>query len=171
MYFDAAPTRNIGSSPLARGLRDAGAGIDRAARIIPARAGFTDVNSLYPSVMRDHPRSRGVYSERWSQDHAEGGSSPLARGLRRGRSTGLRRAGIIPARAGFTGEGGGATIEDADHPRSRGVYAESAKCATMNPGSSPLARGLRMAVVVHVADLRIIPARAGFTEARSREQR
>ena len=33
-----------------------------------------------------------------------------------------------------------------------------------SPGSSPLARGLLLAVVIGVAYLRIIPARAGFTE-------
>ena len=50
-----------GSSPLARGLR---VNIERQARkirIIPARAGFT-ISAVDPvAVLRDHPRSRGVY--------------------------------------------------------------------------------------------------------------
>ena len=50
-----------GSSPLARGLRSWIVSFRWRARIIPARAGFTDNP---PPVMRntwDHPRSRGVY--------------------------------------------------------------------------------------------------------------
>ena len=50
-----------------------------------------------------------------------------------------------------------------DHPRSRGVYGADTCLRTREPGSSPLARGLR-AVTLRV-DLNhgIIPARAGFT--------
>ena len=73
-----------GSSPLARGLRagrprDAG-----TAGIIPARAGFTDVN------------------ERLSMVNA--GSSPLARGLPVPPKSVPAENRIIPARAGFTGQ-------------------------------------------------------------------
>ena len=50
-----------GSSPLARGLRSAHARSSRLPRIIPARAGFTRVKSLWAASLR--------------------GSSPLARGL------------------------------------------------------------------------------------------
>ena len=51
-----------GSSPLARGLRDAGV-LERVhVRIIPARAGFTIVGAGSVYDVKDHPRSRGVYS-------------------------------------------------------------------------------------------------------------
>ena len=50
-----------------------------------------------------------------------------------------------------------------DHPRSRGVYKFSFGISTKRPGSSPLARGLRESAAVRGPDLRIIPARAGFT--------
>ena len=112
-----------GSSPLARGLLlpleirvwDGG--------IIPARAGFTGVGNIQVEHFRDHPRSRGVYPGEIGGSAAGGGSSPLARGLRR--CSGHRRlnARIIPARAGFTGTSRGCPRAGPDHPRSRGVYS------------------------------------------------
>ena len=50
----------------------------------------------------DHPRSRGVYSERIIVTGSVSGSSPLARGLRHHFSAHTGQRGIIPARAGFT---------------------------------------------------------------------
>ena len=50
-----------GSSPLARGLRPLGSPQRGPARIIPARAGFTEVRFLSSLMVTDHPRSRGVY--------------------------------------------------------------------------------------------------------------
>ena len=113
--------------------------------------------------MRDHPRSRGVYS--WQSSFPP-------------------RGGIIPARAGFTAEGN----EDpdrgqdhprsrrvyaqwsarrarsaGDHPRSRGVYRSFSACTWPCTGSSPLARGLLNVDEFCFIPLRIIPARAGFT--------
>ena len=92
------------------------------------------------------------------------GSSPLARGLRWcSLLTGIN-VRIIPARAGFTGYSIEEVIAVADHPRSRGVYRGYPMISVGTRGSSPLARGLRVAVAPQVEDLRIIPARAGFTE-------
>ena len=53
-----------------------------------------------------------------------------------------------------------------DHPRSRGVYYLPVKIVTVYAGSSPLARGLHDVEAVFCVDLRIIPARAGFTAGR-----
>ena len=50
-----------------------------------------------------------------------------------------------------------------DHPRSRGVYVFNAAYRHGVAGSSPLARGLRLALQQHEIFVRIIPARAGFT--------
>ena len=50
-----------------------------------------------------------------------------------------------------------------DHPRSRGVYDQRVDAPVEIQGSSPLARGLRGEAWVVGRDLRIIPARAGFT--------
>ena len=70
--------------------------------IIPARAGFTSHWAEVQVQNRDHPRSRGVYVMGRPVTAAMTGSSPLARGLRRGRRASRNRRRIIPARAGFT---------------------------------------------------------------------
>ena len=91
-----------GSSPLARGLLRA-AGTRRCiSRIIPARAGFTRQVGFHLGILKDHPRSRGVYQTRLIPLVIHVGSSPLARGLRLYAPHTRDRAGIIPARAGFT---------------------------------------------------------------------
>ena len=71
----------VGSSPLARGLR---ANISPSlfeAGIIPARAGFTNDFGGECFECGDHPRSRGVYVRTGAIAGLAGGSSPLARGL------------------------------------------------------------------------------------------
>ena len=96
-YFDQE-----GSSPLARGLRRLGLGRRLERRIIPARAGSTCRCTRKPQMLKDHPRSRGVYVvpvRRWVR---AAGSSPLARGLPRTSRLRRRNRRIIPARAGST---------------------------------------------------------------------
>ena len=91
-----------GSSPLARGLPVLGPVERRFGRIIPARAGFTDHPGRVSALLRDHPRSRGVYEQLRLAYGDLSGSSPLARGLPM-LDLRLRIADrIIPARAGFT---------------------------------------------------------------------
>ena len=98
-----SPSQPItGSSPLARGLHISPNFTTFGTRIIPARAGFTQLLSERMHHERDHPRSRGVYAGWMLGKSLRMGSSPLARGLLR-HSAGYRSAdGIIPARAGFT---------------------------------------------------------------------
>ena len=111
-----------GSSPLARGLRAIWGTICAPGRIIPARAGFTDVAHGHGFVLSDHPRSRGVYPHPKIPPVCRQGSSPLARGLLLDRHA--TRDQIL------------------DHPRSRGVYSERSTRRRRSSGSSPLARGL-----------------------------
>ena len=93
----------------------------------------------------------------------DGGSSPLARGLRSAALSAVCTRGIIPARAGFTVRLIGDRRGAGDHPRSRGVYPPGPISMSQQVGSSPLARGL-LGVYEFVDYLcRIIPARAGFT--------
>ena len=132
-----------GSSPLARGLPHGCRAQQGPSRIIPARAGFTLGCGHLVQDNADHPRSRGVYGKSFMEAGQEGGSSPLARGLRPSHSSPGRAPGIIPARAGFTTECPRLGSSFPDHPRSRGVYR----------GSRPLVLSLGG----------IIPARAGFT--------
>ena len=152
-----------GSSPLARGLQGPGAPQGHRRGIIPARAGFTPSTAGDGTFVRDHPRSRGVYSSVRGPVSTSPGSSPLARGLRgdRGRVAGAPR--IIPARAGFTWSSSPSPSAPSDHPRSRGVYPSSAEVKTSACGSSPLARGLRHRDHRAPGLPGIIPARAGFT--------
>ena len=125
VYYTVYPVglSYMGSSPLARGLRERTARLRRIGGIIPARAGFTTFDAASEKIKRDHPRSRGVYKIKSLTDENSGGSSPLARGLLpeerpldswspdHPRSRGVyasgvgswgRMWGIIPARAGFT---------------------------------------------------------------------
>ena len=101
-WLVAAQVDELGSSPLARGLRTKYDPRKSERRIIPARAGFTDSMLWRWTPERDHPRSRGVYPEGFKQSIRGIGSSPLARGLR----IDVDQLGliprIIPARAGFT---------------------------------------------------------------------
>ena len=131
--------------------------------IIPARAGFTGQPSPCCTKSGDHPRSRGVYRVSRACESLYGGSSPLARGLRRLWASTQAGRRIIPARAGFTARPGTSRTTPADHPRSRGVYDRSKERRRTSYGSSPLARGLRLPPQGVDPGHRIIPARAGFT--------
>ena len=165
VYFtdQTEPSQNLGSSPLARGLRGLHSPHHRGRRIIPARAGFTVPGRQRGPQARDHPRSRGVYPRPDPRERIREGSSPLARGLRYrpcGSGPGDR---IIPARAGFTISVDLDGVCAEDHPRSRGVYSVRAGRGRTWVGSSPLARGLQGRLHRELVDARIIPARAGFT--------
>ena len=152
-----------GSSPLARGLLRERRVALPPLRIIPARAGFTRRSRAAASWLSDHPRSRGVYVVFCASMTRSSGSSPLARGLPPLRSGLAVRAGIIPARAGFTSASVSAMVWMTDHPRSRGVYTAIQPGWSQQGGSSPLARGLLTYWEIDVDPTGIIPARAGFT--------
>ena len=159
--------RRRGSSPLARGLLRR-SWIDTPTRgIIPARAGFTSDHPGPGACVWDHPRSRGVYLFLTYFDDLIAGSSPLARGLRHELAPLAFRRGIIPARAGFTPSPSTPCAVASDHPRSRGVYVSDEALREASGGSSPLARGLRIARRICDQEDGIIPARAGFTHPRS----
>ena len=111
----------------------------------------------------DHPRSRGVYGTPGAISVGRIGSSPLARGLLWAWRSHYYRRGIIPARAGFTAARPMTPAGRSDHPRSRGVYHPVPPGRLPVEGSSPLARGLHRHHVTTICQVRIIPARAGFT--------
>ena len=152
-----------GSSPLARGLRCVVPVQCQHPGIIPARAGFTGHAAAAPGSHWDHPRSRGVYAVIVFVTVCIDGSSPLARGLPPPGWPPVPGGGIIPARAGFTKLPRGMIWRGMDHPRSRGVYSRFMVATAPLKGSSPLARGLLQIVVTALSQVRIIPARAGFT--------
>ena len=152
-----------GSSPLARGLLASSSIPEAASGIIPARAGFTSGRCRSRTPATDHPRSRGVYHHGRDTLVAQGGSSPLARGLRPEPRVGQLLQRIIPARAGFTATSAAIRSSRRDHPRSRGVYRGDVRPLSRLRGSSPLARGLLLHGVALGRGYGIIPARAGFT--------
>ena len=157
-----------GSSPLARGLRPAppdgapppedhprsrGVYAQPCDGLLPGRGSSPLARGLPcgPAARRrgpaDHPRSRGVYADQYPEADGEDGSSPLARGLL-ARVDRLRTGrGIIPARAGFTTSSTMTSAPTRDHPRSRGVYETRDSGHFRTPGSSPLARGLHLAIL------------------------
>ena len=152
-----------GSSPLARGLHPRRPRQQDGRRIIPARAGFTSPSSNLCRLVKDHPRSRGVYTHDALANKMAAGSSPLARGLPSVFLTTRETSRIIPARAGFTMRSSSGRSPGSDHPRSRGVYPRAITRTLSPAGSSPLARGLQRRVEGVPKPLGIIPARAGFT--------
>ena len=163
MTRGSSPGATSGSSPLARGLLGHADAARGRLGIIPARAGFTGGLVRRPGRPGDHPRSRGVYMVAVAPRTVRPGSSPLARGLPPAGRSFSQSVRIIPARAGFTGPGRRRGRDRRDHPRSRGVYGARARGTCTERGSSPLARGLRMTAPTIPAEVRIIPARAGFT--------
>ena len=154
-----------GSSPLARGAREAGFPTPTPSRFIPARAGSTTVNVTPGADVSVHPRSRGEhrYSSRYVAFGS--GSSPLARGAPRQSATASWRRRFIPARAGSTNSPSPPFDSVAVHPRSRGEHKSSPPRRRPQAGSSPLARGAHHSERLHGRDHRFIPARAGSTSS------
>ena len=155
-----APT---GSSPLARGTREAPAGPRLERRFIPARAGNTARTSAAPRRPSVHPRSRGEHDNLIDLINSVDGSSPLARGTPVGHALSSRGQRFIPARAGNTGARPAGGPRAPVHPRSRGEHDDAARLPGTLYGSSPLARGTRPRCPQHWRDCRFIPARAGNT--------
>ena len=134
---------SLGSSPLARGglVVDARLPADRG--LIPARAGRTPHPYQGHSQTWAHPCSRGADVEVAAHVLLEEGSSPLARGGRRGRRACAARGGLIPARAGRTQTMSRFCFQIRAHPRSRGADGRQGPLDLGLQGSSPLARGGR----------------------------
>ena len=137
--------RRIGSSPLTRGLRDIAESLKGIAGIIPAHAGTTHIVPVFIFFKRDHPRSRGDYTETLLEEIPRAGSSPLTRGLQIAPTAVRLQDRIIPAHEGTTRRSLHLFARSRDHPRSRGDYF-SPNCGRMAwLGSSPLTRGLPIA--------------------------
>ena len=78
----AAQVREDGSSPLVRGQRVLSIAFGTPERIIPARAGPTQILSFNSALWADHPRSCGANVALSTVSAPSAGSSPLVRGQR-----------------------------------------------------------------------------------------
>ena len=152
-----------GSSPLVRGQLLGERPVAVILRIIPARAGPTDLAAVFRSGFSDHPRSCGANDHILVTHFNSFGSSPLVRGQRPPANTASFTLRIIPARAGPTVACTLMLPVCPDHPRSCGANWNRPEEAGNDFGSSPLVRGQHPIQPRRIANQRIIPARAGPT--------
>ena len=154
-----------GSSPHARGTRQAGTANVFRPGIIPACAGNTAFSSLARLSNWDHPRMRGEHTRGFSLPKISRGSSPHARGTLAGIGHLRPQPGIIPACAGNTEQTDAAKVIWRDHPRMRGEHCVMSWLVLLSMGSSPHARGTLGHSICQPIQQGIIPACAGNTAA------
>ena len=92
----------VGSSPRVRGKRRSRWSRGQSARLIPARAGKTWVDTMCIGIYRAHPRACGENGCSHNGVCYPPGSSPRVRGKRRGCGGWCSPTRLIPARAGKT---------------------------------------------------------------------
>ena len=154
---------SLGSSPLARGTRGCGFLSSTPRRLIPARAGNTNLGNLLGLPVAAHPRSRGEHLCPNFTPRFRPGSSPLARGTPVNSPAFYAVKRLIPARAGNTHRYPAPSDSCPAHPRSRGEHGILRLRRLLVCGSSPLARGTLFAPFGGDTRGRLIPARAGNT--------
>ena len=130
-----------GSSPLVRGQHKSSACPDQSDRIIPARAGPTQMRQPHQRAGADHPRSCGANGKLTHVYMIANGSSPLVRGQPPFHFSGGLVVRIIPARAGPTPSRWPSTGRSPDHPRSCGANGAFPSRSMRHTGSSPLVAG------------------------------
>ena len=153
----------FGSSPRVRGKRCKLRQLKQQIRIIPARAGQTNIESTLRYRRTDHPRACGANDHPTCGKVSENGSSPRVRGKRSRSCPPRTRRRIIPARAGQTHGMARPRRPILDHPRACGANSIGFRCAHSASGSSPRVRGKLMRIALMIMNIRIIPARAGQT--------
>ncbi len=134
-------SRRRGSSPLARGTRQAVGQFSIKQRFIPAGAGNTPNDFMELGTQSVHPRWRGEHNRSALKAMFRGGSSPLARGTPGLLGFKNTLARFIPAGAGNTTVPIKGESSDAVHPRWRGEHQIDDDDEAIADGSSPLARG------------------------------
>ena len=136
-------------------------------RITPACAGSTHSLIVSTHNSQDHPRLRGEYAPLSTCVASNGGSPPLARGVRVEHMRDLRQLRITPACAGSTAKECTDFCEEEDHPRLRGEYYYHSHTESLLEGSPPLARGVRYVSTSYSGRDGITPAYAGSTKRSS----
>ena len=133
------------------------------AGLIPARAGKTPHAERGQDTVPAHPRACGENIVCTLGYAVDLGSSPRVRGKLTPNSLGSFHTGLIPARAGKTGESLISMIFSTAHPRACGENVDLFCCAVESTGSSPRVRGKRTRSRMVTLSRRLIPARAGKT--------
>ena len=134
--------KNVGSSPLARGILNRCVCKSYISRIIPACAGNTKNDKYCQNLYWDHPRLCGEYLLSPSIWCVMLGSSSLVRGIRGRNGTKGLLDRIIPACAGNTLVWYFKIKYAKDHPRLCGEYCKQHVGQLKMLGSSPLVRGI-----------------------------
>ncbi len=119
------------------------------------------------SASADHPRTCGANHLGILIRLRRYGSSPHMRGKQDEQDAVGAGVRIIPAHAGQTGNGRGASRRPADHPRTCGANVVGVVVAMGCSGSSPHMRGKRTWRLLRQTLFRIIPAHAGQTDLAS----
>ena len=138
--------------------------------LIPARAGSTLSQMWSPALARAHPRPCGEHLAHRSRRLCPWGSSPPVRGARCRGFGGIRRGGLIPARAGSTHQRPEYGVHGWAHPRPCGEHDFQYRFPAYNSGSSPPVRGAQEHDYSDTYPGGLIPARAGSTSLPSRSQ-
>ncbi len=149
-------------SPHARGWTRARGRQERAAALLPARAGMDPWPSQPQGVSRPAPRTRGDGPER--VDLLEGGvhCSPHARGWTPRRVRLDQRLALLPARAGMDPSPCTRSGWTRPAPRTRGG-GPGMRARRRGPGGcSPHARGWTLAGSYGLVPVELLPARAGM---------
>ena len=161
----AAACATAGSSPLARRTQPQPHQQRLRRRLIPTNVGNTDSPGRTVPAGSAHPRSRGEHDAAVIHGTNSPGSSPLTKGTQQSSVHPSVTIRLIPARAGNTRDAHPRTLPWLAHPRSRGEHGVSMTSTVSPNGSSPLARGTLPHYPRVPYRRRLIPARAGNTEA------
>ena len=112
----------LGSPPPVRGIRIRQHRYDGCTGITPASAGHTFAIHCIPSLIRDHPRQCGAYSQACPENPPGPGSPPPVRGIPETPQQQFFGGGITPASAGHTMAARCIARLSRDHPRQCGAY-------------------------------------------------
>jgi len=133
--------------------------------ILPACAGTTATTGAGTCCSAAHPRACGDHIPPKIARFRYDGSSPRVRGPPRGRTPRQPTRRLIPARAGTTIRIPSPRSAGTAHPRACGDHSSDPILRASISGSSPRVRGPRGRHHEPDDDDRLIPARAGTTQA------
>ena len=139
--------------------------------ITPADAGKTTGTTGRGGTAQDHPRGCGENRFAYERKAKISGSPPRMRGKRCVRCFSIVSDRITPADAGKTYAGRYSTYRSQDHPRGCGENPTPDTQLEKLAGSPPRMRGKQCCGISFSNNMRITPADAGKTQAKSVQRR